>query len=129
MPKRICFKAFWRRAAIGAVTLALVASPCFGAAVPAFNERPMVKRAEEVTALKNGFVRTVLERAGLPYEVDATGFPVRVHDRQTWKCVQKIEVVPLTDPADADAGVSGHRIFFFTEDDIFQIDSPLPVRK
>jgi|GEM_PF-2168887 hypothetical protein len=129
MPKRTCLKKSWRRAAIGAVTLALLATPGFVAAAPELNERPMVKRAEEVIALKNAFVKSVLERAGLPYEADATGFPVRVQYQQTWKCIQKIEVVPLTDPIAGEGGVNGHRIFFFTEDDIFQIDSPLPIRK
>ncbi|HOG06901.1 MAG: hypothetical protein M0P04_06140 [Syntrophales bacterium] len=129
MPKRTSLKTSWRRAAIAVVTLALIVTPGFVAAAPDLNERPMVKRAEEVTTLKNEFVRKVLERAGLSYEADATGFPVRVQYQQTWESIQKIEVVPLTDPTDADAGVKGHRIFFFTEDDILQIDSPLPIRK
>lgn len=129
MTRRNGLKGVWGKAAIGAATLTLLATPGFAAPAPGLNERAMVQRGEEVTALKNAFVRTVLERAGLPYEADATGFPVRVQYQQTWESIQKIEVVPLTDPTDADAGVKGHRIFFFTEDDILQIDSPLPIRK
>ena len=129
MTRRNGLKGVWGKAAIGAATLTLLATPGFAAPAPGLNERAMVQRGEEVTALKNAFVRTVLERAGLPYEADATGFPVRVQYREAWKSIQKIEVVPLTDPTAGEGGVNGHRVFFFTADDIFQIDSPLPVRK
>ena len=129
MTKRNCLKRSGGLAAIGAVTLALLATSGLAAPTQGLNERAMVQRAEEVTALKNTFVRTALEHAGLPYEADATGFPVRVQYREAWKSIQKIEVVPLTDPTAGEGGVNGHRVFFFTADDIFQIDSPLPVRK
>lgn len=91
--------------------------------------RPMKQRAEEVTSLKNSFVRLVLEHEGIAYEADRTGLPVRIFLNNSWENVHQIEIVPMTAPGAMETQVGGHGLFIYTDKEIYRIDSNLPIRK
>ena len=111
------------------IILAIFINSPFTSAASDINSRAMMQRAEEITQSKNTFVRKALEREGIPYEADKNGVPVRIRFDNAWQNINKIDIVPITEIGTREGIITGHALFFFTETNIYQIQSALPVRK
>ncbi len=92
--------------------------------IRAFKERTAV-----VTKQKNDFVARVLTSYAVPYERNAEGAVVRIHNEGQWLEVRAIEIVPvLNDKVGQDQQVRAHELLFHTPQGILALVSELAIR-
>ena len=116
--------------AIGTLVLAasfFVAIPPTAAKTPG-QLRAMKQRAAKVTQMKNEYVMRVLEYNNIPYQLMSDGIVGRLKIEGKWVEVSRIEIVPVTNEDGNDLRVTGHELFFYTQDQILHLVSSLIVR-
>lgn len=90
--------------------------------------RALEERAVHVTELKNRFLASVLDSYGIPHVRNEDGMVVRFQVGNRWYDIRTVEIVPVTDPQGKDMGVTGHEVFFFTDEGVFHILTPMAAR-
>ena len=90
--------------------------------------RAMKQRAAKVTQMKNKYVTRVLDYNNIPYQLTSDSIVGRLKLQGKWVEVSRIEIVPVANEAGTDLRVTGHELFFYTEDQILHLVSSLIIR-
>ena len=86
------------------------------------------RRADTVMRQKNDFVARVLHFYSIPCQRTEQGVVTRLQMGSKWLDVHRIEIVPLARQGEDGLRVTGHDIFFYTEDEILHLVSALTIR-
>jgi len=105
----------------------LIAIPQSAAKTPG-QLRAMEQRAAKVIQMKNKYVTRVLDYHNVPYQLTSEGVVGRLKLQEKWVEVNRIEIIPVTNEDGNDLRVTGHELFFYTQDQILHLVSSLIVR-
>jgi hypothetical protein len=90
--------------------------------------RALEERAVQVTELKNRFLVRILDSYGIPNVRNEQGMVVRIQVGDRWYDIRTVEIVPVTAPSGQEPAVTGHEVFFFTDEGVFHILTPMAAR-
>ena len=90
--------------------------------------RAMKHRADVVIRQKNNFVARVLHSYNIPHKLTDQGVVAQLQIGTEWQDVNRIDIVPLFREGESGLQVTGHEIFFYTEDKILHFVSALTIR-
>jgi hypothetical protein len=91
--------------------------------------RALKERAAFVTKQKNDFIDRVLTSYKIPHELNPQGIVVRVKIEERWLVIKQIEIIPLLkESADKSQSVAGHELYFYTANNILNLESELTIK-